>query len=147
MAVAGAFSADATEQKMARTFIEDALAKSGHGTSVFASPQSCRTALEALPPSPDHMFFFEYNFLHVLAAGGRPEKSALGDHSPAGYAQRARFYAISPEARLLFSKSVAAYLVFLAETTGLVAPERCGAVRKVLAGYSTLDQMLSDISR
>ena len=93
------------------------------------------------------MFFFEYNFLYVLAAGGRPDKTALGDHSPAGYAQRARFYAISPEARLNYSKGVASYIVFLAETTGLVPAERCAAARARLAGYTTLDAMLDDISR
>ena len=118
--LAGAFSTDATEQKMARTFIADALATSATPDDVFDSPTSCRAALEALPPSPDHMFFFEYNFLYVLAAGGRPDKTALGDHSPAGYAQRARFYAISAEARLNYSKGVAGYIVFLAATTGLV---------------------------
>ena len=46
------------------------------------------------------MFWFEYNFLYVLAADGRAEKAALGDHTPAGYRQRARFYAISDEGRL-----------------------------------------------
>jgi hypothetical protein len=104
-------------------------------------------ALEALVPSAEHMFFFEYNFLYVLAAGGRPEKSALGDHTPAGYAQRARFYAVSPEARLLFSQRIAAYLIFLAENTGLVSPERCAACRKLLSSYTTLEAMLNDISR
>ena len=163
LALAGAFSADATEQKMARTFITTALANGGGATpprvergegaaspekgDVFASPASCRAALEALPPSPDHMFFFEYNFLYVLAAGGKPEKSALGDHSPAGYKQRARFYAISPEARLNYSKGVAGYLIFLAETTGLVTAARCAATRKLLTGYTTLEAMLGDISR
>jgi hypothetical protein len=93
------------------------------------------------------MFFFEYNFLYVLAAGGRAEKSALGDHSPAGYAQRARFYAISPEARLIFSKRIAAYLLFLAEHTGLATKERCAATAKLLASYTSLDSMLNDISR
>ena len=146
LALAGAFSADATEQKMARTFVADALAKSGTPVDVFGSPAACRAALEALPPSPDHMFFFEYNFLYVLAAGGRPEKSALGDHSPAGYAQRARFYAISSEARLIYAKGVASYLIFLAETTGLVAADRCAAARERLAGYATLDAMLDGIS-
>ena len=150
MAVLGAFSTDATEQKMARVFITTSL---GSGTAsppmpgVFASPVATRAALEALPPSADHMFFFEYNFLYVLAAGGKPEKAALGDHTPAGYAQRARFYAVSPEARLLFSKRVAAYLIFLAENTGLASKERCAATRKLLAGYTTLDAMLGDISR
>jgi hypothetical protein len=96
MAVAGSFSADATEQKMARVFVTTSLAACGKPTDVFASPATCRAALAALPPSAEHMTFFEYNFLYVLAAGGKPEKAALGDHSPAGYQQRARFYAISP---------------------------------------------------
>jgi hypothetical protein len=147
MSVAGAFSADATEQKMARLFVTTSLAAVGKPVDVFASPAACRAALEALPPSAEHMIFFEYNFLYVLAAGGKPEKAALGDHTPAGYRQRARFYAVSPEARLLFSKRIAAYLIFLAENTGLASKERCAATSKLLAGYTTLDAMLNDISR
>ncbi len=146
MAVAGAFSPDATEQKMARTFVESTLAAMGRPVDVFASSTDCRAALEALPPSPEHMVFFEYNFLYVLAAGGRPEKSALGDHTPAGYAQRARFYAISPEARLRFARRIAAYLVFLADTTGLASRERCMAATQRLDSYTTLDAMLDDIT-
>jgi hypothetical protein len=163
MAVAGAFSADATEQKMARLFVTTSLENSGAGrpssrsergagaasrvADVFASPAACRAALEALSPSAEHMIFFEYNFLYVLAAGGRPEKSALGDHTPAGYQQRARFYAVSAETRLRFSKRIAAYLIFLAENTGLAAKERCAGANKLLASYTTLDAMLGDISR
>ncbi|HYC72909.1 MAG TPA: tagaturonate epimerase family protein [Opitutaceae bacterium] len=147
MAVAGAFSADPTEQMMARVFITTALAAAGRPAEVFAAPAACRAALEALPPSADHMFFFEYNFLYVLAADGRAEKAALGDHTPAGYRQRARFYAISPEARLKYSQRVAAYLIFLAEHTGLASRERCAAAAKLLAGYASLDAMLGDISR
>jgi len=93
------------------------------------------------------MFFFEYNFLFVLAAGGRAEKSALGDHSPAGYAQRARFYAISPEARLNYARSTASYLIFLAESAGLVPVARCAAARSLLARYQTYDEFFNDISR
>jgi hypothetical protein len=147
LALAGAFSADPTESRMARSFIVDALAKAGRATEVFGSPDACRSAVEALQPGPDHMFFFEYNFLFVLASGGRAEKSALGDHSPAGYAQRARFYAISPEARLLYAKGVASYIVFLAENTGLVFPERCAAVRTLLARINSYDEFLSEISK
>ncbi len=147
MAVAGAFSADATEQKMARVFVATALTALARPTDVFGSAAACRKAVAALPVSPNHMFFFEYNFLYVLAAGGRPEKAALGDHSPAGYTQRARFYAISPEARLLFSKRIASYLIFLAENTGLVPAVRCAAAGKLLASYTSLDAMLGDISR
>jgi hypothetical protein len=146
MALAGAFSSDPTEQQMARSFIN----ASGSGPAdaragVFASPDACRAALEALAPSPDHMFFFEYNFLYVLAAGGRPEKGALGDHSAAGYAQRARFYAISPEARLHYSRGVAEYILFLAEHAGLADEARCAAARARLSQYSSLDRLLEDI--
>lgn len=164
LAVAGAFSADATEQKMARLFITTALetgsaapsprtdvvrggVAASPSTNVFASPAHCHSVVGSLPPSPDHMFFFEYNFLYVLAAGGRPEKSALGDHSVAGYAQRARFYAISPEARLNYTRGVAAYLIFLAQHTGLASAERCAAAGKLLDSYSTLDAMLNDIGK
>ncbi len=147
LAVLGAFAADATEQKMARSFITDALTKSGQGTEVFANPATTRAALESLPPSPEHMFWFEYNFLHVLAAGGRAEKAALGDHTPAGYQQRARFYSISDEGRLNFAKNVASYIVFLAENTGLSPAATCTAARKLLNRYTTLAEMLGDISR
>jgi hypothetical protein len=146
LALLGAFSADATESKMARTFIEASLGP-GVPAGLYATPADCRRALEAMAPSPEHMFFFEYNFLFVLAAGGRPEKAALGDHSPAGYAQRARFYAISPEARLLFSKGVASYIVFLAEHTGLVSRERCAAVRSLLSRIQTYGEFLNEISK
>lgn len=144
MAVAGAFSADATEQKMARTFVTTSLGAAA-AVATFASPAACRAALEALPPSPEHMFFFEYNFLYVLAADGRAEKAALGDHSPAGYRQRARFYAISPEARLNYARGVAGYLIFLAEHTGLAPVARCATARQRLAVHSSLGAMLAEI--
>lgn len=164
MALAGAFSDDPTEQKMARTFITTSLAAdlkvstTTAGVSaadsrsadlqagdVFDSPTSCRSALEALPPSPDYMFFFEYNFLYVLAAGGRPDKTALGDHSPAGYDQRARFYAISPEARLNYARGVANYILFLAATTGLVEANKCATSAARLDRYTSLEEMLAEI--
>ena len=147
LAVKGAFSEDATEQKMVRTFITEALVKSNKDSNVFAGVDTVRRALEALVPSPEHMFWFEYNFLYVLAANGKAEKSALGDHSPAGYQQRARFYSISDEGRLNFSKNIASYIVFLAENTGLASKERCAGALKVLAGYTTMEQLLGDISR
>src|SRR3954466_13751276 len=46
----GAYSTDATEQKMARIFITDALAKAGRGVEVFANPTVTRAAVESLPP-------------------------------------------------------------------------------------------------
>jgi hypothetical protein len=89
------------------------------------------------------MFWFEYNFLYVLAAEGRPDKAALGDHGPAGYRQRARFYAISKEGRLRYAKNVAAYLIFLAEHTGLSPAGRCAAARDRLAAIQNLGQLTS----
>ena len=147
MAIAGAFSDDATEQKMARGFIESSLASVTPRPpgNPFDSPSSCRRALEALPPSPDYMFFFEYNFLYVMAAGGRPDKTSLGDHSPAGYAQRARFYTISPEARLNYAKGVAHYIIFLAATTGLVEANRCATAAARLDRYASVEEMMSEI--
>jgi hypothetical protein len=147
LAVMGAFSADPTECRMARSFIADTLAKEGRPADVFASAEACRAAIGALEPSPDHMLFFEYNFLFVLAAHGSPEKAALGDHSSAGYAQRARFYAISQEARLLYAKGVAGYIVFLAENTGLVPRERCAAAKSLLARITSYSELLGEISR
>jgi hypothetical protein len=144
MALDGAFSTDPTEQRMARTFITQALGAAGE-RDVFDSPSSCRRALEALPPSPEYMFFFEYNFLYVLAAGGRPDKTSLGDHSPAGYAQRSRFYTISSEARFNYAKAVGNYMIFLAATTGLVAPNTCATAAARLDHYSSLEEMLSEI--
>jgi len=141
LALAGAFAADATERKMARSFILDALAKSGAPAveaAVFADAASARTAIEALPASPEHMFWFEYNFLYVLAADGRAEKSALGDHTAAGYRQRARFYAISEEGRLGFAKNIAAYLLFLAENTGLAPAARVAEARAKLEATPSL---------
>jgi hypothetical protein len=146
MAVSGAFSAEAAEQRMARNFISDALGKAGlPSAEAFVSPESCRRALEALPPSPNHMFFFEYNFLFVLAAGGRAEKAALGDHSQAGYAQRSRFYSISPDARLKYAQRTAGYILFLAEHTGLAAPDLCASARRRLGGYARIEDLVADI--
>jgi hypothetical protein len=146
LALAGCFSPDATEQKMARAFVTDALTRAGQPTDVFNTAAACRIAVGALPPSPEHMFWFEYNFLCVLAAGGRAEKNALGDHSCAGYAQRARFYSISDEARLNYARNVAFYILFLAENTGLACPASCASARALLANYTTLAQMLADIA-
>lgn len=146
LALAGAFSALDAERQMARTFILNAVslhrgeAETGE---IFESPEATRATVEALPAHPDNMFWFEYNFLYVLAAGGLAEKQALGDHRPEGYRQRARFYSISPGARLQYGKNVAAYLLFLAEQTGLAAAERCTVARDRLASLDHPDQLLS----
>lgn len=141
-----AFSADETERKTARGYIERTLGDLARGTDVFASPESCRAALAKLKASPEHMVFFEYNFLFVLASNGKASKAALGDHGPGGYRQRARFYSISEEARLRYARNVAAYLIFLAEATGLAPADRCARSRKALEGYRSYQDMLESIA-
>jgi hypothetical protein len=148
LATAGAFSEQATEQKLAREFITASFATASlpPPANLFGSPDRCRAGLEALPASPELMFWFEYNFLFVLAAEGSAEKAALGDHSPAGYRQRQRFYSISPEGQLRFARNVARYLIFLTETTGLVPADTCERVRSRLDGYTSYRAMLADIA-
>jgi hypothetical protein len=137
LAVAGCFANDETERKMAREFVADTLSAAGAHPDVFESAGVCRAALEALEPSPEHVFWFEYNFLFVLAAEGRAEKSALGDHSPSGYNQRRRFYSISDEGRLFFACNVARYILFLAENVGISDAATCEHARGELESYST----------
>jgi hypothetical protein len=148
LAVGSAFGTHETERDMARQFIAHALQHEKRSADgVFATALACRQALEALPPSPDHMFWFEYNFLYVLARGGQHDKASLGDHSPAGYKQRARFYAISEEGRLRYAQGVGRYLCFLADTTGLAKPEACAKAAARLGAYTRYSDLIADIGR
>jgi hypothetical protein len=145
LAIEGAFSNNAIRQKLARGFIVHALTHEGRESEgVFESPARLRKTLEGLPASPDHMFWFEYNFLYVLAAGGSSER--LGDHGPDGYAQRARFYAISPAARLEYTRRVAGYILFLAEATGLASAASVAKARHRLASCSDHSSFLRDLT-
>lgn len=146
LAAQGAFSSEATEREMARHFILNTLGKPSDSENFFADPATCRRALAQLQPSPEHMIFFEYNFLYVLAAEGRAEKSALGDHGPTGYRQRARFYQISAEAQLRYAKGVAGYLIFLVENTGLVLAAKCAAARERLKACPDYQTFLAQIA-
>jgi hypothetical protein len=144
LALAGAFAEDPTRRRLARQFISHALAHEKRDEAgVFDTPESLGTVLATMPPSPDHMFWFEYNFLYVLAGEG--SLARLGDHSPAGFAQRARFYSVSDEARLGYARGVAGYILFLAETTGLADPTRVGKARErlgALADYAAFERDL-----
>lgn len=146
LAVTGAFSDAEAERSMAREFVETTLAFEKLPQNVFESPETCRAALETLIPNPNHMHWFEYNFLYVLAAQGRPDKSALGDHSPAGYQQRARFYSISAEGRLAFARRVALYIVGLAKDTGLVDAATFDKARAKLDSYTDFEAFIADIA-
>lgn len=133
LASQGAYSDDPVERAAARTFVSADLP--GHQ---FASLERTQADLFAQESSPEHLCFVEYNFLYVLATNGRANKEALGDHSSAGYRQRARFYSVSAESRLKFAKNVAAYLIFLARNTGLARPEKCDEAARTLAGVESL---------
>jgi len=145
LALTSAFSADPQERGMARRFIVHALELEGRPSDVFGERASCEAALLELHPNPEHMFWFEYNFLFVLAAEGCAEKRALGDHTQSGYTQRARFYALSDEGRLRYAKNVAEYLCFLVETTGMASGEACQRARSRLGRYQSYPELLRDI--
>lgn len=144
LALAGAFSEDPTEKAMAREFIQSALTLEGRDDR-YETREECRAILQSFNPNPDHMFWFEYNFLYVLAAGGQAEKQALGDHSPAGYRQRSRFYSISDSARLEYARGVAQYILFLAENTGLASENTCSRARARLDSITTYADFIDDI--
>jgi hypothetical protein len=128
---------------MAREFVR--LTIGDKANEAFESESACRAILGALEPSPDHFFWFEYNFLFVLAADGSSEKASLGDHSATGYRQRSRFYEISDEGRLLYAQRVAEYILFLAETTGISTAETCDRARGELQSFSNLQDFLGSI--
>lgn len=145
LAIQGAFSEQSTERKMAREFISATWANGDAPEDLFASAEALAGHLRALPADPEHMFWFEYNFLYVLAAGGDAAKASLGDHSPKGYTQRKRFYLISGEGRLAYARRVAEYIIFLAETTGLVPSDRCAKAKELLVSYGDWEAFWQDI--
>ena len=145
LATQRAFSSDETQRSVARKVIVDTLEtakKSSPG--VFDSPAALTKALSALPPSPDHRFWIEYNFLFVLAAGGATDR--LGDHTPEGYAQRARFYAISDQSKLRFAKNAARHLLFQAEATGLRPADQVVTAKAKLESIASLGQLAADVA-
>ncbi|HEY6077731.1 MAG TPA: tagaturonate epimerase family protein [Polyangiaceae bacterium] len=146
LALESAFAEAEQERSLARSFILRSLGEATRPSDVFRDRSSCAKVLAELVPDPAHMFWFEYNFLFVLAAGGRSDKAALGDHSAAGYRQRARFYAIREEARLRYAKHVANYLIMLAETTGQADAAVCQAARDRLHQLASYAALLADIA-
>ena len=141
----GCFAEDPTERKMAREFVSLTVdEESAH--KAFISIEDCRSVLRSLEPSPDHFFWFEYNFLYVLAAAGASDKKALGDHSPEGYKQRQRFYSISEEGRLLYVKRVAEYILFLATNTSLVDSQVCENAKAELALLNSYSNFIDSIT-
>jgi len=144
LVIQGAFADDVTQKTFARDFIRASLTMEDVAAGdVFTSPETLRKTLDTLQSSPDHPFWFEYNFLFILA--GKGSTARLGDHSAGGYEQRGRFYRISGEARLSFAKRIAAYILFLAESTALADPAAAGKARKKLAAFKTYEELMEDI--
>jgi hypothetical protein len=144
LASSGCFAEDETERNMAREFVR--LTIGDKADEAFESESACRAILGALEPSPDDFFWFEYNFLFVLAADGSSEKASLGDHSATGYRQRSRFYKISDEGRLLYAQRVAEYILFLAENTGIAPVDACHRAREELNAIQSFEEFLNSIS-
>jgi len=134
-------------QTAAHSFLEATLktANSGSPVSLPDSRDEAAKLFAGIKPNPDHMHWFEYNFLFVLASGGRCDLPSLGDHTQAGLAQRARFYGISAEAKLGFMQRVADYILFLAESTGLRDGAAVSSARERLHSFKTLSDILLDI--
>ena len=130
----GAFSSDATEQKMARHSWSTRFRKSALPTDVFADPRE-RSA--AIRPSrrARKTCSGSSNFLYVLAADGRAEKSALGDHSARRLPAAGALLSVSAEARLNFARNIGRVhrLPRRAHGVGLEGTLRCGqpAARRV----------------
>ena len=144
LVIQGAFSNDGTQKSFARDFITASLKRDAVAVeNVFTSRETLQRTLDALQPSPDHPFWFEYNFLFVLA--GKGSIARLGDHSADGYEQRSRFYRISDRARLLFAQRIAAYILFLAESTAIADPAAVGKARKKLKAFETYEELMEDI--
>ena len=145
LTIAGAFSAEETAKRFARDFVSTTFAAEGRTINgVFNSPENLKQALDSLKPSTEHVFWFEYNFLFVLAAKGNIER--LGDHSIEGYKQRSRFYSISDQAKLLFAGYIAKYILFLAESTGIACSESIEKARRKLADFQEYSDLLADIA-
>ena len=144
LALKGAFSEDPAQRNFAREFIASSLKHEGLTVdAVFESPARLKQTLDSVKPSPDHAFWFEYNFLFILAGKGSIDR--LGDHSAEGYEQRSRFYRISDQARLLFAQRVAGYILFLAETTGIRSAKTVDEAGKKLAAFGSYEALLDDI--
>ena len=145
LAIIGAFTDNSSQKAFARDFITSTFKKEGIlPDKVFDSPENLRRRLDALTPSPDHVFWFEYNFLFILAASGNID--CLGDHSTDGYRQRSRFYRISNQARMFYAQQTVAYILFLAKSTGLVKLDRIRIATEKIAEFSSYQDLLNDIS-
>lgn len=144
LAIRGAFSKNEVQKKFARDFITRSFQTEKKSVDkIFDSESILKSEMDKLPASPDHMHWFEYNFLFVLAGEGSIDK--LGDHTKAGYNQRKRFYAISKEGRLLFAKGIASYIIFLAETTGISNKETIATAKAKLTKLNNIDELLAQI--
>jgi hypothetical protein len=144
LAITSAFSENVTQKNFARDFIGQTLvAEAVAIEGVYNSPHALRKTLDSLKASPDHVFWFEYNFLFVLAAQGSTNR--LGDHSVDGYRQRSRFYEISDNAQLLFAKRIVEYILFLGESTGMASKPVIHEARGKLDGFKEYKDLLEDI--
>jgi hypothetical protein len=144
LVVTSAFSQNAIQNKFAREFINQTFAMEKIAIdSVYSSPESLTKAIDLMKSSPEHVFWFEYNFLFVLAAQGSIHR--LGDHSVEGYRQRSRFYEISDNAKLLFAKRIVEYIFFLCESTGMAEAEVVNEARKKCAAFKQYKDLLEDI--
>ena len=146
------YSTDATEQKDGAR-LRDRCAREvrPRATDVFASAGRRRAPRwKRSAPVPEHMFWFEYNFLHVLAAGGRAVKKprSATTRPPATSSARVSTRSATRAASISRSNIADVHRVPRREHRSRLrtrrAPPREQAARRL---HVSLDAMLNDISK
>ena len=140
----GCFAEDETERNMAREFVR--LTIGDKADEAFESELSCRTILGALEPSPEHFFWFEYNFLYASCCGrqlakeiiGRPLGGRISSTQPVLLNQRRGPPPLRPKSRGVYS--------VLGGATGIASSETCDRAREELQSISTFENFIGSIS-
>ena len=84
--------------------------------------------------------------MHVVNFLKSVDMKVVGDHSSEGYRQRKRFYSISEQGKLLYSKRVSEYIIFLAQNTGLVSSKICKDALSELETFNEYSDFVESIS-
>ena len=147
LAVSGCFSQDETERSMARDFVAQTLEEAdavSEAETIFASPEACRVALQALEPSPITLGLsttFSMFSLRAAALKSRPGRPFSGR-----YRQRCPFLLHQRRGPPRFAQNAAKYILFLAETTGPAPAETCEVASNELNAYPMFADFLAGIA-
>ena len=142
----GCFAEDETERKMAREFVSLTLDEES-SKKAFSSIEDCRSILQSL------------NLVLTIFSGSNitsfmcwlPVDQPIKIHwviiHLQATRQRKRFYSISDQGKLLYSKRVSEYIIFLAQNTGLVSSEICKDALSELETLNEYSDFIESISK